>query len=35
MKHKDLFDDYKQKLNWIDRRLQPETLKFYNETAES
>ena len=35
MKHKDLFDDYKQKLNWIDRRLQPETLKFYNETDES
>ena len=34
MKHEDLFNEYKQKLNWIDRRLQPDTLKAFNDKAE-
>ncbi len=34
MKHEDLFNEYKQKLNWIDRRLQPDILKAFNDKAE-
>ena len=30
-----LFNMYQSKLAWIDRRLEPDTLKTYNETAEA
>ena len=33
--HKDLFNLYQHKLDWINRRLEPKTLEFYNETAET
>ena len=33
--HKDLFNLYQNKLDWINRRLEPDTLEFYNETAEA
>ena len=33
--HKDLFNIYQSKLDWINRRLEPDTLKFYDETAET
>jgi hypothetical protein len=35
MKHADLFDTYQSKLQWIDRRLTPDCLKIYEDTAES
>ncbi len=35
MKHVDLFDTYQSKLQWIDRRLTPDCLKIYEDTAES
>ena len=35
MKHADLFDAYQSKLQWIDRRLTPDCLKIYEDTAES
>jgi hypothetical protein len=35
MKHIDLFDTYQSKLQWIDRRLTPDCLKIYEDTAES
>jgi hypothetical protein len=35
MKHVDLFDTYQSKLHWIDRRLTPDCLKIYEDTAES
>ena len=34
MKHADLFDTYQSKLQWIDRRLTPDCLKIYEDTAE-
>ena len=30
-----LFNLYQNKLDWINRRLEPKTLEFYNETAEA
>ena len=35
MKHEDLFNEYQDKLKWIDRRLTPDCLEFYKDTAES
>ena len=35
MKHEDLFKIYQSKLQWIDRRLTPECLEIYADTAES
>ena len=35
MKHEDLFKEYQNKLAWIDRRLKPDVLEFYNEKAEA
>ena len=35
MKHEDLFEIYQSKLQWIDRRLTPECLEIYGDTAES
>ena len=35
MKHEDLFEIYQSKLQWIDRRLTPECLEIYEDTAES
>lgn len=35
MKHEDLFNEYQNKLDWINRRLEPDCLKFYDETAEA
>ena len=35
MKHEDLFREYQNKLDWIDRRLKSDCLEVYNETAES
>ena len=35
MKHEDLFKIYQSKLQWIDRRLTPECLEIYKDTAES
>ena len=35
MKHEDLFREYQNKLDWINRRLEPDCLKFYGETAEA
>lgn len=35
MKHEDLFEVYQSKLQWINRRLTPECLKIYEDTAES
>ena len=32
---KTLFNLYQHKLDWINRRLEPKTLEFYNETAEA
>ena len=32
---KTLFDVYQRKLEWIDRRLKPDTLEFYGESAEA
>jgi hypothetical protein len=33
--HEELFNYYQNKLDWINRRLEPDALKFYNETAET
>ena len=33
--HEELFNYYQNKLAWINRRLEPDTLEFYNETAEA
>lgn len=35
MKHEDLFYSYQSRLELINRRLEPETLEYYHETAES
>jgi len=35
MKHEDLFNIYQHTLDWIDRRMTPETAKFYGENLES
>ena len=35
MKHEDLFREYQNKLDWINRRLEPDCLKFYQDTPES
>lgn len=33
--HQDLFDHYQHQLDWINRRLEPDTLEFYKESAET
>jgi len=33
--HKKLFDYYQTKLDWINRRLEPDALEFYHDTAEA
>ena len=35
MTEKELFELYQSKLEWINRRLEPETLELYKETAET
>ena len=35
MTHKQLFNKYQNMLDWINRRLEPDSLKFYEESAES
>jgi hypothetical protein len=35
MTEKELFELYQSKLEWINRRLQPDTLEYFHETAET
>ena len=35
MKYEDLFNKYQRTLEWIERRRKPDTLEFYEETAEA
>lgn len=35
MTHKELFEEYQDRLAWINRMCEPETLKFYKQTKEN